>query len=59
MIARTSSIGEDAVVGMGAVVFKDVAAWTTVVGNPARLFSASEGCGCGHDSPCAGRSALH
>ncbi|HHW2021901.1 TPA: acyltransferase, partial [Pseudomonas aeruginosa] len=30
-------IGEDAVVGMGAVVFKDVAAGQTVVGNPARV----------------------
>lgn len=32
-------IGKGAVVGMGAVVTKDVAAGTTVIGNPARLFS--------------------
>jgi len=31
-------IGDDAIVGLGAVVTKDVAAGTTVVGNPARLF---------------------
>jgi sugar O-acyltransferase (sialic acid O-acetyltransferase NeuD family) len=32
-------IGKGAVVGMGAVVTKDVPAGATVVGNPARLFS--------------------
>lgn len=32
-------IGEGAVVGMGAVVTKDVAAGTTVVGNPARALN--------------------
>ena len=32
-------IGKDAVVGMGAVVTKDVAAGSTVVGNPARALS--------------------
>jgi maltose O-acetyltransferase len=30
------TIGADAVIGMGAVVVADVAAGTTVVGNPAR-----------------------
>ena len=59
MIARDVSIGEDAVVGMGAVVFRTWRPdrpWSAI--RPG-LFSASEGCGCGHDSPCAGRSALH
>ncbi|HUY69084.1 MAG TPA: acetyltransferase [Alphaproteobacteria bacterium] len=32
-------IGEGAVVGMGAVVTKDVAPYTTVVGNPVRVLS--------------------
>lgn len=35
-------IGEEAVVGAGAVVTKHVAARTTVVGNPARLLSTGE-----------------
>jgi acetyltransferase-like isoleucine patch superfamily enzyme len=30
-------IGEGAIVGMGAIVTKPVAAGTTVIGNPARL----------------------
>jgi sugar O-acyltransferase (sialic acid O-acetyltransferase NeuD family) len=34
---RPLSIGEGAVVGMGAVVIRDVAPHTTVVGNPARV----------------------
>lgn len=32
-------IGEGSIVGMGAVVTKDVAPHTTVIGNPAKLFS--------------------
>lgn len=36
---RPLRIGAGAVVGMGAVVTRDVAAGSTVVGNPARLFS--------------------
>jgi maltose O-acetyltransferase len=31
------TVGDDAVVGMGAVVIRNVEAGTTVVGNPARL----------------------
>lgn len=34
--SKPITIGEGAVVGMGAVVTKDVAPWSTVVGNPAR-----------------------
>ena len=31
------NIGDDAIVAMGSVVFRDVPAGTTVVGNPARI----------------------
>lgn len=30
-------IGDDAIIGMGTAVFRDVAAGATVVGNPARV----------------------
>lgn len=33
------TIGKGAIVGMGAVVTKDVAPYTTVIGNPAKLYS--------------------
>ena len=36
-------IGDDAIVGLGAVVTKNVAAGTTVVGNPARPFVKTSG----------------
>ncbi|MNN68114.1 putative acetyltransferase [compost metagenome] len=36
------SIGDDAVVGAGSVVTRDVAAGTTVVGNPARVVAARD-----------------
>jgi len=39
MIRQGIEIGEGAVVGMGAVVVKDVAPYTTVVGNPAKVVS--------------------
>lgn len=34
---ETLNIGDDAIVGMGSVVFRDVPAGATVVGNPARI----------------------
>lgn len=35
-ILEKTNIGDDAVIGMGAVVYRDVLAGTTVIGNPAR-----------------------
>ena len=36
-IKEKLSVGNDAIIGMGAAVFRDVEAGTTVVGNPARV----------------------
>lgn len=36
------TIGDDAIISMGSVVFRDVAAGTTVVGNPARVTRGNE-----------------
>lgn len=36
-IKEKTNIGDDAIIGMGAVVYKDVEAGATVIGNPARV----------------------
>ena len=43
IIRNQCSVGDNAFVGLGAVVVKDVPADTTVVGNPARPFIKKEG----------------
>lgn len=42
IVRNQCSVGENAFVGIGSVVVKDVPANTTVVGNPAKLFSKKE-----------------
>jgi acetyltransferase-like isoleucine patch superfamily enzyme len=42
-VRQRVTIGRGALVGMGAVVLKDVEAHTTVAGNPARVINAEEG----------------
>lgn len=42
-VMQRLSVGEGALVGMGAVVLQDVAGATTVVGNPARVINAEVG----------------
>lgn len=42
-VKQRVSVGRMALVGMGAVVLEDVAAHTTVVGNPARVINAEVG----------------
>lgn len=41
-IKENLTIGDDAIVGMGAVVFRDVVAGSVVVGNPARVTKGSD-----------------
>jgi acetyltransferase-like isoleucine patch superfamily enzyme len=40
-ILSNITIGEGAIVGAGSVVTRDVPAWSTVVGNPARVLRSS------------------
>jgi sugar O-acyltransferase (sialic acid O-acetyltransferase NeuD family) len=41
-IKESLTIGDDAVLGMGSVVFRDVSAGTTVLGNPARVTKGND-----------------
>lgn len=42
-IKEKANIGDDAIIGMGAVVYKDVEAGMTVIGNPARATRGNDG----------------